>query len=386
MSGLEKLMEKEFRVRFGTAPLLIQSPGRINLIGEHVDYNLGFVLPGAIDKHFVFAVAPSTSDHNRIYACDFQKLSEFSPDKLTQGPQWFNYFMGVVDGFRRQGKKVDPVDCVFGGTIPPGAGLSSSAALCGGFGFALNELFGCGLNKLEVALIAQHSEHAFAGVKCGLMDQYASLFGERDSLLLLDCRTNTHEVVPFPSTECSIVLADTKVKHSLASSAYNDRREACEEGLRQLQSRYPSTQSLRDVSLAQLEAVRSAMSPGVYRRCHFIVEEIGRTQQAASELRKGNLENVGQLMFATHEGLRAEYEVSCPELDVLAAAARNHPKLVIGARMMGGGFGGCTINLVKPGALASFQSLVSTEYFASFRNTPDFYAMSLAEGTHRLKP
>jgi len=386
MTDLEKLMEKEFHERFGTPPLLIQSPGRINLIGEHVDYNLGFVLPGAIDKHFVFAVAPSTSDHNRIYAHDFQKLSEFSPDELTQGAQWFNYFMGVVDGFRKQGKKVDPVDCVFGGTIPPGAGLSSSAALCGGFGFALNELFRCGLSRLELALIAQHSEHAFAGVNCGLMDQYASLFGEPDRLLLLDCRSNTHEVVPFPSAECTIVLADTNVKHSLASSAYNNRRAACEEGLRQLQVHYSSVQSLRDVSLAQLEAVRAAMSPEVYRRCHFIVEEIGRTRQAATELRKGNLENVGQLMFAAHEGLRSEYEVSCPELDGLVSAARKHPELVVGARMMGGGFGGCTINLVKPGALASFQSLVSTEYFASFRNTPDFYVVSLAEGTHRLKP
>lgn len=386
MSNLRDHALALFRERYKGTPIIVQAPGRINLIGEHVDYNLGFVMPGAIDKHFVFVVAANGTGQCRLYSSDFNSESTFGIDELAAGPHWFNYFMGVLDGFRRRGKNIGGVDCVFGGTIPSGGGLSSSAALCCGFGFALNEIFGCGLEKLELALIAQHAEHQFAGVKCGLMDQYASLFGQRNSLLLLDCRSNTHERIPFPSDQCVIVLADTRVKHSLASSAYNDRRAACEEGVSKLQSLYPDVKSLRDVSTSQLEAGRSRLQPEVYRRCHYVVTEMERTRLAARALKDGDLAAVGRLMFATHAGLRDEYEVSCVELDVLAAAALRHPEIVIGARMMGGGFGGCTINLVRPDALASFKSLVSEEYFASFRNAPEFYTMALADGTHVVRP
>ena len=386
MSKLGDHVLAKFRERYEGTPVIVQAPGRINLIGEHVDYNLGFVMPGAIDKHFIFAAAGNGTDRCRLYSSDFQSEATFGMDELVAGPDWFNYFMGVIDGFRGHGKRVGGVDCVFGGTIPSGGGLSSSAALCCGFGFVLNEIFGCGLERLDLALIAQHAEHKFAGVKCGLMDQYASLFGQRDSLLLLDCRSNTHERIPFPSDQCVIVLADTRVKHSLASSAYNDRRAACEEGVSKLQSLYPDVKSLRDISTAQLEAGRSRLQPEVYRRCHYVVTEMERTRQAAEALVNGNLPAVGQLMFATHAGLRDEYEVSCAELDVLAAAASRHPELVIGARMMGGGFGGCTINLVRPHAVESFKSLLSQEYFTSFRNAPDFYTMALADGTHVVRP
>lgn len=386
MAELKEQITREFRRRFGVPTLLVQSPGRINLIGEHVDYNQGFVLPGAIDKHFIFAITANSSNRCRVYSHDFNELSEFQFEELTAGPHWYNYFMGVLAGFRNRGFTLQGIDCVFGGTIPSGGGLSSSAALCCGFGFALNELFHCGLGKLDLALIAQYSEHEYAGVKCGLMDQYASLFGQPDSLLLLDCLSNTHEVVPFPSSQCAILLADTRVKHSLASSAYNDRRAACEEGVRKLQSLYPKVRNLRDVSLAELESGRSVLSGEVYQRCHYIVTEMERTRQAAEALRAGQLETLGQLMFATHEGLRMEFEVSCEELDVLVDSARKHPELVIGARMMGGGFGGCTINLVRPGATEALQALLTREYFASFRNAPEFYTMTLAEGTHRLNP
>lgn len=386
MSDLKEQILRDFQDQFKSKPLVVQAPGRINLIGEHVDYNLGFVLPGAIDKHFIFAVAPNGTDRCRLYAHDFRSVAEFHLNELVPGPQWYHYFMGVIAGFRKRGKTVGGVDCVFGGTIPSGGGLSSSAALCCGFGMALNEIFLGGFGKLELALIAQYAEHEYAGVKCGLMDQYASLFGHKDSLLLLDCRSNTHEVIPFPSDQCIVVLADTKVKHSLASSAYNDRRAACEEGVKELQSRRPHIQSLRDVSLDQLMAAKPRLGDEVFRRCHYIVNEMARTREAAQALKEGNLASVGRLMFATHAGLRDEYEVSCPELDVLAAAAETHSDVVIGARMMGGGFGGCTINLVRPGHLESFKSLVSQEYFASFRNAPEFYTMALAEGTHVVKP
>lgn len=384
MADLKQQVAGEFQKRFGSNPVLVQSPGRINLIGEHVDYNLGFVLPGAIDKHFIFAIAANQSERCRVFSHDFQELSEFDLTELKGGPHWYNYFMGVLAGFRKKGMLLHGVDCVFGGTIPAGGGLSSSAALCGGFGFALNELFQCGLSRLDLALIAQYSEHEFAGVMCGLMDQYASLFGEADRLLLLDCRTNTHVAVPLSSEHCTILLADTRVKHSLASSAYNDRRASCEEGVRLLKTRFAEIESLRDVSLTKIEASKSLLPEEVYKRCHYIVAEMDRTQRAAKALKEGNLSAVGELMFATHEGLKSEFEVSCPELDVLAETARKHPELVIGARMMGGGFGGCTINLVKPGGIPDIQSLLTREYFASFRNAPEFYAMTLARGTHRL--
>jgi galactokinase len=384
MSDLKEELVSEFRSHFTTEPLLIRAPGRINLIGEHVDYNEGFVLPGAVDKDFLFALSLNESGLCRIYSHDFGEYAEFSLNELADGRHWSNYFMGVVDGFRLRGKALKGIDCVFGGTIPSGGGLSSSAALCCGFGFGVNELNGCGLKKLDLALIAQHAEHEFAGVKCGLMDQYASLFGERDSLLLLDCRSLTHEVIHFPSHLCSIVLADTRVKHSLASSAYNDRRAACEEGVSRLMTMYPAIESLRDVTINQLESARKLLSPEVFQRCQYVVMEMERTQRVASALRGGNLAEVGQLMFATHDGLSTEYEVSCAELDTLVTTAQRNPELVIGSRMMGGGFGGCSINLVRPGKTESFKTLISTEYFTSFRNTPEFYTVTLAGGTHRV--
>lgn len=386
MTDLKQQVLKEFQQRFGGTPIVVQSPGRINLIGEHVDYNLGYVLPGAIDKHFIFAIGLNDSDRCRIYSQDFTQLSEFGLTDLSAGPHWYNYFMGVLSGFTKRGKKLKGIDCVFGGTIPSGGGLSSSAALCGGFGFALNELFQCGLSRLDLALIAQYSEHEFAGVMCGLMDQYASLFGESNRLLLLDCRTNTHEAVPLASTDCTILLADTRVKHSLASSAYNDRRASCEEGVRLLKAKFPAVESLRDVSGTMLAEGKSLLSAETYKRCHYIVTEMERTQLAAKSLKAGDVANVGELMFETHEGLKSEFEVSCPELDVLAATARRHPEFVIGARMMGGGFGGCTINLVKPGRIPDIQALLTRDYFTSFRSNPEFYTMTLAQGTHRVKP
>jgi galactokinase len=340
MSDLKEELVSEFRSHFTTEPLLIRAPGRINLIGEHVDYNEGFVLPGAVDKDFLFALSLNESGLCRIYSHDFGEYAEFSLNELANGRHWSNYFV--------------------------------------------NELNGCGLKKLDLALIAQHAEHEFAGVKCGLMDQYASLFGERDSLLLLDCRSLTHEVIHFPSHLCSIVLADTRVKHSLASSAYNDRRAACEEGVSRLMTMYPAIESLRDVTINQLESARKLLSPEVFQRCQYVVMEMERTQRVASALRGGNLAEVGQLMFATHDGLRTEYEVSCAELDTLVTTAQRNPELVIGSRMMGGGFGGCSINLVRPGKTESFKTLISTEYFTSFRNTPEFYTVTLAGGTHRV--
>lgn len=384
MQELTRRVASEFARRFGGDPILVQAPGRINLIGEHVDYNLGCVLPGAVDKHFIFAIRPSGNTRSRIFSLDYEEQSEFTSDQLEPGKHWVNYFMGVVHGFQQSGKPVGGVDCVFGGTIPSGAGMSSSAALCCGFGFALNKMFQAGLARLELALVAQHAEHHFAGVMCGLMDQYASLFGETDSLLLLDCKTNTHRAVPFPAAQCSILLIDTRVKHSLASTAYNDRRAACEEGVAVIKSVNPNVESLRDVTRTELDRSRESLRPEVYRRCGYVVDEMKRTASVAEALVASDLERVGQLMFQTHVGLRDEYEVSCAELDRLVALAASHPELVLGARLMGGGFGGCTINLVRPGREETFKVLVTREYFTSFKIVPEFYTVQLAQGTHLI--
>ncbi len=363
---------------------MVAAPGRINLIGEHVDYNEGFVLPAAIDKQLLFAIAPNDSDRCSIYAADFNETTAFSFSELKPGNQWVNYLMGVAEGFRRRGIQLQGIDCVFGGTIPSGAGLSSSAALCCGFAFALNHLHQAKFNRLDLARIAQFSEHVFAGVKCGLMDQYAVLFGEPHSVLLLDCRAMTHEAIHFPTSACSIMLVDTHVKHSLASTAYNERRASCETGVAMLSELLPGVRTLRDVSTTQLEGYQDRMPAEVFKRCHFITEEIARTQQAAQALKDGDLPTFGRLMFASHAGLRDEYEVSCPELDLLVRLAEKNPEWVIGARLMGGGFGGCTINLIRPGMEGAFKELISTEYFTSFRMTPQFYPITLSQGTHLI--
>jgi galactokinase len=248
----------------------------------------------------------------------------------------------------------------------------------------MNHLFKCNLNRLDLALIAQFSEHHFAGVKCGLMDQYAVLFGEEDSLLLLDCRSMKHVAIPFPTSKCSIILVDTKVKHTLASSAYNKRRASCEEGFVILQKLIPGAGSLRDISIAQLLQHKDKLSEEVFTRCLFVTEEIARTQQAAQALRNGDLDTFGRLMFECHEGLRLKYEVSCPELDLLVDLAKQMGKQVIGSRLMGGGFGGCTVNLVRPGEVEAFKTLISTEYFATFRIEPEFYPVKLSAGTHLI--
>jgi len=384
MTDLASRIRAEFQTRFSEKPLLVVAPGRINLIGEHVDYNNGLVLPGAIDKRLLFAVGRNDLDRCNLYADDVHESGSFLLSDLKPGGGWINYFMGVVAGFRERGISISGLDCVFGGTIPAGAGLSSSAALCCGFAFALNEIFKANFSRLDLALIAQFAEHNYAGVKCGLMDQYASLFGEQDSLLLLDCQSSTHETIPFPTSGCSIILANTRVKHSLASSAYNDRRGACEEGVSVLQKQFPNIRSLRDVSLQQLDQARGGLQQVVYTRCHFIIEEIERTRLAARFLKSGDLSSVGKLMFQTHDGLRDDYEVSCPELDVLVNAAASHPDIVLGSRLMGGGFGGCTINLVLPGSELSFKELISREYFTSFNATPEFHSVTLSRGTHLI--
>ncbi len=384
MNSISSVVEL-FKQKFHRNPIVIIAPGRINLIGEHTDYNNGFVMPAAIDKHMVFAIAPSGSERSNIYAMDFDEGVTFSIHDLNPGETWVNYLMGVMDGFQRRGAEIHGVDCVFGGNIPAGAGLSSSAALCSGFGFALNQLFKAKFTTLELALIAQYSEHEFAGLMCGIMDMYASLFGEKSSALLLDCRSQKHELLPVELGDYSLLLIDTKVKHSLASSAYNDRRASCEEGVKLLHKRYPQIQSLRDVTRTMLHEHQDELGEEVFIKCLFIVEETDRTQRAAQLLKDRDLKGFGKLMYETHWGLSQAYDVSCEELDFLVALAEEEKTSVIGSRMMGGGFGGCTINLIATDRIGAFSEKVRAKYVATFEKEPDFYPVNISQGVHQMK-
>jgi galactokinase len=291
--------------------------------------------------------------------------------------------MGVIDAFRRRNKKMGGLDCIFTSSIPMGAGLSSSAALCSGLAFALNEIFECGLTKLELALIAQEAEHRFAGTNCGIMDMYASLFSKSGSVMLLDCRSRSHEYLPATFEDHEILLIDTKVKHAHNESGYNDRRAACEDGVKLLKRKFPEIKSLRDVSSDMLEASKSLFSDDVYIKCFFVIHEIERAKYAAELLKSGDVTGFGKLMYKTHWGLSREYKVSCEESDWLVSWASENG--VTGARQMGGGFGGCTINLIKKGQSQSLTENLVKKYFAAFKKEPDFYQVQLSDGVHKTK-
>lgn len=370
----------EFKKYFSNQPQLFIAPGRINLIGEHTDYNQGFVMPAAIDKHFEFAVAKNGTDQFNIHAIDLKANISFTKQELRKGNHWENYLMGVIDGFARRKKNISGVDVAFSSNIPAGAGLSSSAALCSGFGFALNEIFECGLNRLDLALIAQESEHRFVGTMCGIMDMYASLFSKEASVMLLDCRSNQHEYLPADFKDFEILLVDTKVKHSLVTSGYNDRRSACEEGVRMIQQRNVGVHSLRDVSMKMLETEKPHLGEEIFLRCFYVVKEIERTQKAAACLKANDFKGFGRLMYQTHWGLSKDYGVSCEESDWLVSFAEENG--VIGARQMGGGFGGCTINVIQKEKKIDFIEKVRGKYFAVFKKEPDFYSVKISAGVH----
>ncbi|GAB2710927.1 galactokinase [Hymenobacter frigidus] len=371
----------DFHHRFGYEPLLVRAPGRVNLIGEHTDYNGGFVLPAAIDKEIVFAVGLNGARHLRLVAHDLSETLTLpdAADISPSGTHWANYLLGVAAQFQQRGVAVPGFDCVFGGTVPVGAGMSSSAAVECGLAFALNQLLGTGLDKLTLARMAQQAEHTYAGVKCGIMDQFASLFGRAGQVVRLDCRSLDYAYFPFDTQACRIVLCNSGVKHSLASTAYNTRRQECEQGVAMLQRHNPAIQSLRDATLADLEAHRAELSPTVYRRCAYVVQENARVETACRYLETGDLTAFGQEMYASHAGLRDDYEVSCAELDALVAAARGLPG-VFGARMMGGGFGGCTINLVAPAQVDAFIASVSAAYEQQFGRRPETYQTTIVDG------
>nr|WP_295876215.1 galactokinase [uncultured Chitinophaga sp.] len=371
---------EKFIQLFGKEPLIVVSPGRINLIGEHTDYNDGFVLPAAIDKKIVYAVALNGTRQCNAHAVFTNETVSFDLHHVVPTPGWINYLMGVVYQLQQGNYPVEGFDCVIAGDIPVGAGMSSSAAVEGGLVAALDEIFQYGMSRMDMALLGQRAEHSFPGVKCGIMDQFANLHGKKDQVVRLDCRSLEYEYFPFDFPEYRIVLCNSMVHHSLASSEYNVRRQQCEEGVKAIQAHHPEVQSLRDATMPMLEAVKAQLPAKVYDRCKYVIEEIQRVQDATALLKKGDLETFGQLMYATHEGLSVLYEVSCPELDFLVSLAKERPE-VTGARVMGGGFGGCTINLVKQDKVDAFREFVTARYQQQFGKVPEIYVTTIENGT-----
>jgi len=378
-------IREKFQQVFKEKPLLVRSPGRVNLIGEHTDYNEGFVLPAAVDKAIYFAIAPGKGRSCAVYAYDLGESHEFSLSGLVKSQKgWPNYLMGVVDELQKAGCSISGFQCVFGGDIPIGAGMSSSAAIEAGLAFALNKIFGLGLDPLTLVKLAQKAENEFVGVRCGIMDQFINVFGRPRSVLKLDCRSLDYEYYPFDRPDLRIVLCDTLVKRELASSEYNVRRQQCESGVNLLAKYAPGLKSLRDVSLELLEAHRPEIDPVVYKRCDYVIRENARVEQACADLRKSDFHSFGQRMFGSHSGLRDDYEVSCRELDVLVEAASGI-KGVLGARMMGAGFGGCTINLLEEKAVEDFDKTVARAYRGQFGKDPKFYISTLESGTEIIE-
>ncbi|MGD9128813.1 MAG: galactokinase, partial [Planctomycetia bacterium] len=349
-----------FTNRFGNPahkPTMVRAPGRINIIGEHTDYNEGFVLPAAIDRYIYFAARANGTTSCNLYSFDEREAYSIDLEDHLHPSEtfWANYLIGTISQLKERGYTPEGFDCVFAGNVPIGAGMSSSAALECGFATVISELFGFKIEKTAIAHIGQQAEHRFAGTKCGIMDQFASLFGKANSLIKLDCRTLDHEYVSLSdSWDYHIVLANTHVKHTLAESGYNSRRADCEHGVATIREMYPDVKALRDVSPAMLEEFREVLDPVVYSRCEYVFEENRRVEETCQAIHDADAAAFGRLIYASHEGLKNKYDVSCKELDDFVDWA-SEVDGVLGARMMGGGFGGCTVNVVEAGAVDDFK-------------------------------
>ena len=383
MNQLQLTVNQVFIDNFQHEPMIVRSPGRVNLIGEHTDYNGGFVLPAATDKAAYLAISPSNLETGKWVSIDMKETIEvdFKLIKPLQNHTWANYILGVIQQFENRGMKVKPFNCVMAGDIPIGSGMSSSAALESAVGFAINEMNGFGIDKKTLAKLVQQAENEFIGVKCGIMDMFASIHGKENNVMRLNCETLDFEYFPLNLGDYKIVLFDTGVKHNLVESEYNLRRLQCEEGLAFFRKHFDDTiPNLSQVPLAWLQASRSQLNPKVYHRCQYVIEENQRILSACEDLQAGRLKDFGIKMTATHEGLRNLYEVSCPELDFLVDSVW-HEKSVLGSRMMGGGFGGCTINLIKSDAIDKLYGRLSISYEQKTGIKLKMYSVVTANGT-----
>ena len=377
---LKEKITTTFAGRFGGEGTLYASAGRINLIGEHTDYNGGFVFPGAIDKVIMADIRPNDTDKVRVYSIDIDDYAEFGLNEADAPQQsWARYIFGVCREIIKRGGKVEGFDAVFAGNVPLGAGLSSSAALESCFAFALNDLFnGNSIDKFELARIGQSTEHNYCGVNCGIMDQFASVFGKKDHLMRLDCRSMEYEYFPFKADDYTLVLVDSVVKHELADSPYNKRRASCERVAKRL-----GIETLRDADHAMLDAIKSDITAEDYFRAKFVIEEKDRVLEVCDALVKNDFETVGRCMYETHRGLSKDYEVSCEELDYLNDIAKECG--VTGSRIMGGGFGGCTINLVKNDLLDSFIATAKERFNEKYGHEPKIYEVIISDGARKLE-
>jgi len=371
----------KFELIFNEVPLLVESPARINLLGEHTDYNDGLVLPAAIDRWIIFGVSKREDRIVKIYANDLNDDIQFNLDDFQYcDKEWPNYLIGVVFELLKMNYSVSGFNCLFGGNIPQGAGLSSSAAIECGLLFSLNEIFNFGIDKLEMAKIAQKAENEFVGIRCGIMDQFTNLFGQENCFVKLDCRSLEYEYYPFVSEDVSVVLCDSRINHSLASSEYNKRREECAEAVQILRLYIDRLKSLRDLTPESLQKFQHKLNKTLYKRCNFVVNENIRVKEACEDLLQHDFIALGKEMFETHAGLQKDYEVSCSELDFLVQISTGQ-KGVHGARMMGGGFGGCTINLVQKRILNDFKSKIFEKYYAHTGKKARIFEVSIVGGT-----
>lgn len=368
----------------GTNGYVYASPGRINLIGEHTDYNGGFVFPGAVDKGIVAEIRPNGTNKVRAYSIDLKDKIEFGLNEEDKPrTSWAKYIFGVCREMIKRGVNVQGFDTAFAGDVPLGAGMSSSAALESTYAYALNELFGDNkIDKFELAKVGQATEHNYVGVNCGIMDQFASVFGKAGSLIRLDCRSLEYQYFPFNPTGYRLVLVDSVVKHELASSAYNKRRQSCEAVVAAMQKKHPHVEFLRDANMAMLEEVKNEVSAEDYMRAEYVIEEIQRVLDVCDALEAGDYETVGQKMYETHHGMSKLYEVSCEELDYLNDIAKECG--VTGSRVMGGGFGGCTINLVKEELYDNFIAKATEAFTAKFGRSPKVYDVVISDGSRKL--
>jgi galactokinase len=378
---MEMDIRGQFQQYFGNGYLLTAAPGRVNLIGEHTDYNQGFVLPAAIDRNIWVALRPNSENNLSVRALEYNEHYTFSLDDMHPVKGWPTYLLGMVYMIMPGGRLPGGIDVLIKGNIPVGAGMSSSAALCSAFGLALNEFFQLGLSRMDIALAGQKTEHQFASLQCGIMDQFASLHGKAGHLMKLDCRSLEYEYIPFDFPDIRVILVNSMVSHSLASSEYNLRRQQCNEGVAILRNYDPGIKSLRDVGTELLENHRSDMDETVYKRCRFIIGENKRLLAGCDFLKQNNLDAFGELMYASHEGLSNDYAVSCPESDFLVDAIKKL-KGVKGARQMGGGFGGCIITLVEKDSAEVFIAHIQEQYEKKYGKIPDCYLTIISEGAH----
>ena len=377
-------IKDKFKSLFGNELRVYTSPGRVNLIGEHTDYNGGYVFPGAIDKGIYAAINPNGTDKIRANSIDYQAMSEFGMrEEDAPKEPWARYIFGVVREMQKRGFEPKGFDTVFAGDVPLGAGMSSSAALESTFAFALNDIYNLGIDKFELARIGQSTEHNYCGVKCGIMDQFASIFGKKGHLMRLNCATMEFEYFPFDPKGYKVVLLDTVVKHELASSAYNKRRESCENACKHIQVKHKEIKYLSDATSNLLEEIKNEISHEDYMRAKYVIGEKQRVLDVCDALKKGDYKTVGDRMYGTHFGMSKEYEVSCYELDFLNDIAKECG--VTGSRVMGGGFGGCTINLVKEELYDKFIETAKEKFNKKFGHEPKVYDVVISDGARRIE-